>query len=98
MRVLVCHTRLGPTAVFTPPARGALPASARVPGADRIVAPAFTQVASRGPQSGWDAHCRVLASCPPYAGRWTVEDVPDGLTAAQALSRVRRDAAARALA
>lgn len=97
MKVLVCSTRLGPTAVFVPPAPGTVPAAAAVPGADRVVRPAFAQAAARGHAASWDEHCAALHASPPYAGRWSTETVPDGLSAAQALSRVRRDAASRAL-
>jgi hypothetical protein len=97
VKALVCHTRLGPTAVFIPPAKGRPPASAAVPGGEQFTRPAIAQVGARGHQATWEDHCHLLEQSPPYAGRWTTEEVPDGLSAQQALSRVRRDAAMREL-
>lgn len=97
MKALTYHDRRGPAVVFLPPKGDALPESAAAPGDASLNAPAYTQVASRGAKASWAEHSKNLAAAPPYAGRWTVEDVPDGSTAQQALYHVRGEHAMQAL-
>jgi hypothetical protein len=97
VKTLVYHDRRGPAVVFLPPKDGEVPPSAAAPdhGVASLNAPAYAQVAARGSKASWDDHCRNLVNAPPYAGRWTVEDVPDGSSTTQALRHVREAAAMR---
>lgn len=92
MKALTYHDRRGPAVVFLPPDKpGSPPPSAEVPddGVTSLSAPAYAQVAAQGRKATWEEHCRNLAGGPPYAGRWTLEDVPDGSSPRQALRHVR---------
>ena len=84
VKALVGSGRLGPMAVFLPDGSHAV-----MPAHEALTAPLVAQVAARGSQASWEEHARRLAASPPYAGRWDVIDVPDGVTAAQALHLVR---------
>lgn len=99
MKVLTYHDRRGPAVVFLPPRGDAAPESAAVPddGVTALSAPAYAQVAARGAKASWQDHCKNLTAAPPYAGRWTVEDAPDGSTARQALGHIRASHAMRQL-
>jgi hypothetical protein len=63
--------------------------SAVIPAHENLTAPLVAQVAARGSQASWEDHARRLAASPAYAGRWDVIDVPDGISAAQALHLAR---------
>lgn len=80
---------MGPTAVFLPPKKGSLPESAAIPAADALTAPAYGQVAAIGDKSTWARHAGILLKSSPYHGHWSEADVPDGLSAHDALSHVR---------
>ena len=84
VKALVGSGRLGPMAVFLPDGSHAV-----MPAHEALTAPLVAQVAARGSQASWEEHARRLAASPPYAGRWDVIDVPDGITAAQALHLAR---------
>jgi hypothetical protein len=87
MQVLVYHNQLGPAMVYLAPAGNAAPEGASIPGGPfpRAVA----QVTSRGHSISWENWCRRLAHSLPYFDSWSVEDVPDGLSAQDVLSVVR---------
>lgn len=89
MKVLTYSTSHGPTVVFLPPEQGQAPDTAAIPAADTLVQPAYSQVAAIGSKASWEQHCQLLVKSPPYAGKWSIEDVPDGLNATAALSKVR---------
>lgn len=93
MKVLAYHCSLGIGAVFLPPRKGEVPPSAVVPDSNAQVRPAFAQVAAQGRKASWNQHCQVLVESAPYAGRWSVEEVPDGMTPQEALRRVREQEA-----
>lgn len=95
MKVLTYHDHRGPAVVFLPPKQDSPPEIAQVPddGVTSLSAAAYAQVASRGAKATWEQHAKNLVNGPPYAGRWTMEDVPDGTSARQALSRIREAAA-----
>lgn len=97
MRVLTYHDRRGPAVVFLPPVGDALPESAAAPddGVTALSAHAYSQAAARGSKATWEQHCDNLVKSAPYAGRWTMEDVPDGSSARQALRHVRGEHAMR---
>lgn len=88
MKALAASGRLGPMAVFLPDGSHAV-----MPAHEALTAPLAAQVAARGSQASWEDHARRLAASPSYAGRWDVIDVPDGITAAQALHLARYRAA-----
>lgn len=88
MMVLVYHNRLGAALVFLPPEPGQPPASAAVPASPEQLRPAWAQVAARGTQASWEFHCRLLVRSAPYAGTWTVQDIPDGSSPEAALALV----------
>lgn len=89
MKVLTYRNRLGPAVVFLPPRKGEVPRSAQVPADPALTRPAYAEVAARGPKASWAQYCQALVKSPPYAGTWTLEDVPDGYGPEQALAWVR---------
>jgi hypothetical protein len=95
MKVLAYVNQFGPAQVYLPPAGKAVPESAWIP--EGPFPRASVQVASRGTDISWDRWCRRLAAQLPYFDSWSVEDVPDGLTASEALSLVRQRASEQAL-
>lgn len=97
MKVLVYHNQHGPAVVFLPPKPGEVPLSAEIPGDPALTRPAHAQVAAQGPKATWAQHCQSLVKSPPYAGTWTVEDVPGDYGAQQALAWVRSQASDRAM-
>lgn len=88
---------MGPTAVFLPPRKGRVPESAAIPAAAALTAPAYAQAAAMGRQSSWPRHAEVLARSSPHHGTWSEQEVPDGLSARQALALVRSAASDRLL-
>lgn len=88
MKVLVGSNRLGPVAVFLPDGSHAV-----VPAHEELVAPLVAQVQARGPQASFEEYAQRLVDGSPYAGRWSLEQVPDGSSASQALYLVRYRAA-----
>lgn len=84
MKVLVGVNRLGPAAVFLPDGT-----HAEAPAHENLIAPLVAQAAARGPGATFEQHARVLAAGPPYAGRWRLLEVPDGISAPQALHYAR---------
>lgn len=83
MKVLVAATRLGPAAVFLPDGTHA------TAGSPELTEPLLTEAAAGGTGASWLEHAQRLAAGPVYAGRWSLADVPDGITAVEALHRVR---------
>lgn len=84
MKVLVGSGWLGPMAVFLPDGT-----HAEVPSAEDMIAPLLAQVAARGIHSTFEQHAKVLAAGPGYAGKWRLEQMPDGISAPQALHYAR---------
>ena len=84
MKVLVGANRLGPAAVFLPDG-----SYAAVPAAEDLVQPLIAQVQARGSQATFAEHAKRLAAGPGYAGQWSVLEVPDGISAPQALHYAR---------
>lgn len=62
---------------------------AAVPVAGDVIAPLLAQVQARGTQASWEEHAQRLAGGPPYAGKWSLLEVPDGISAPQALHYAR---------
>lgn len=91
MKVAVYHTRqYGPSVVFTVP-QDSLPESASVPHmSEGMKNRAQGQWAAKGHSLSWEQWAEHLSGQLPYFEQWSVEEVPDGLSAAQALSEVRR--------
>jgi hypothetical protein len=89
MRVLVGSSRLGPAAVFLPDGT-----HAAVPASENLIEPLIAQVQARGPQATFEEHAERLVQGPPYAGHWSLLDVPDGISAPQALHYARYRVAA----
>lgn len=88
MKVAVYRTRsFGPSGVFTLPSDGVAPEHAFIPNVSEQRA--MSQWADKGHGVTWEQWARLLAGHLPYFDAWTVEDVPDGMTASQALSKVR---------
>lgn len=75
-------------AVFLMPGADGVPASAAVPASPAQLRPAWAQVAARGTRASWEFHCRLLVRSAPYAGTWTVQDIPDGSSPEAALALV----------
>jgi hypothetical protein len=84
MNILVGSGRLGPLAVFLPDG-----SHAEVPAHENLIEPLLAQVAARGIHSTFERHAKLLSGGPPYAGHWQVLDVPDGISAPQALHYAR---------
>lgn len=96
MKVAVYRTRsFGPSGVFTLPPDGAAPTHAFI----GQVSPdrALSEWTSKGHGETWEQWAVHLSRHLPYFDSWTVEDVPDGISANQALSQVRRDESDRLL-
>jgi hypothetical protein len=55
------------------------------------------QLLAKGSDPTWQQWGQHLAEGLPYGGRWTVEDVPDGVTARRALEHVREKYIGQAL-
>jgi hypothetical protein len=88
VKVLVAANRLGPAAVFLSDGT-----HAEVGAHENLIAPPVAQVAARGSQASWEEHAERLVASAPYAGRWSLADVPDGISARQALYLARYRAA-----
>lgn len=56
------------------------------------------QFMAKGHAVDWDEWAEHLTGRQPHHGQWSVEDAPDGMTAQQALSQVRKQAGDRATA
>lgn len=99
MKVAVYRTlQYGPSMVFTLPADGEVPADAAIPNLPAgAVHRARSQWAAKGSERGWEDWAQVLAGQLPYFEHWSVEEVPDGMSATQALSQVRQDEAERVM-
>lgn len=98
MNVAVFHNRYGPAVVFTlPPGDSELPEHASIP--QGPFPRAFSQfVHDKGTEPSWAQWAEHLAGSLPYFGEhWTVEQVPDGYGAKQALAWVRSQEAERNL-
>lgn len=91
MKAAVYRNHLGAAQLYLDPDKAGGDAEAAVPGGP--FARASSQMGARGSAVDWDDWTDQLAAQYPYFDHWTTEDVPDGLTAQQALSLVRsRDA------
>lgn len=88
MKVLAGSNRLGPAAVFLPDGTYAV-----IPSAPSLTEPMVAQVKARGSKSTFAEHAKRLIQGAGYAGRWSLLEVPDGISAAQALHYVRYQAA-----
>jgi hypothetical protein len=96
VKVAVYRTRsFGPSGVFTLPPGGAAPEHAFIPQVSEQRA--MSEWTSKGHGVTWEEWARRLAGHLPYFDAWTVEDVPDGMTVGQALSKVREDETDRLL-
>lgn len=84
MKVLVGSNRIGPAAVFLPDGT-----HAAAPAASDLIEPLVAQAEARGPQATFEEHAKRLVQGPPYAGHWSLLDVPDGISAPQALHYAR---------
>ena len=84
MKVLVGSNRLGPAAVFLPDGT-----HAAAPAAEELIAPLLAQVAARGVHATFEQHAKRLADGHGYAGHWHLVDMPDGISAPQALHYAR---------
>lgn len=62
---------------------------AAAPAAEAMVEPLLAQVAARGIHATFEQHAKVLAAGPGYAGKWSLLEVPDGISAPQALHYAR---------
>jgi hypothetical protein len=92
MKALVYHNQYGAAQVYMPPAGdGAVPDAASIP--QGPFPRAVNQVMDRGNKVSWDEWSQHLTEQYPYFDSWTVEDVPDGSTAQEALNLVRTRAA-----
>jgi hypothetical protein len=84
VKILVGSGRLGPLAVFLPDG-----SHAEVPAHENLIAPLVAQVQARGTEATFEEHAQRLAAGPPYAGHWSLLEVPDGISAPQALHYAR---------
>lgn len=81
--------RRGPAAVFIPDGPDRPARTASVPGCPPGP---FRQWAAKGSGVSWGQWAEHLAGGLPYAGQWSVQEVPDGYSAAQALYHLRAQA------
>lgn len=84
MKVLVGSNRLGPAAVFLPDG-----SHAAAPAAEELIAPLLAQVQARGSHATFAEHAKRLTEGPGYAGSWSLQEMPDGISAPQALHYAR---------
>ena len=84
MKILVGSNRIGPAAVFLPDG-----SHAAAPASEALIAPLLAQAAARGSKATFEEHAKLLSGGPPYAGHWSVLEVPDGISAPQALHYAR---------
>ena len=97
MKAAVWHDpRHGPAlAALLPKGRDRQPETARIP--YQLPPGPLARLNAKGEHTTWEQWAQHLAEALPYVGRWTVEDVPDGLDAHQVLGYVREQAQAAAL-
>jgi hypothetical protein len=88
VKVLVGSNRLGPAAVFLPDGSRAV-----VPAHENLTAPLVAEVSARGPQASFEEHAARLVAGPQQAAHWELAEVPDGISAQQALHLMRYQAA-----
>ena len=88
MKILVGSGRLGPMAVFLPDGTHAV-----VPAHENLIAPLVAQAQACGTGATFEEHAERLAARPSYAGDWSLLDIPDGVSAQQALYYARYRAA-----
>lgn len=89
MKVIVYHDRrYGPAVVFLPPPRGAVPESAALP--NDLFPRAYSQMRARGRTVSWADWGESLVRHAPYFEDWSVEEVPAGTSAHDALGLIRR--------
>lgn len=92
VQVLVHRNRFGAAAVYLRPADGTVPPAAYTAMPDNLHARSVAPVTARGPKLSWAAFCKLLESRARNGEQhWTVEDVPDGLSAHDALNYVRQE-------
>lgn len=84
MKVLVGSNRIGPAAVFLPDGT-----HAAAPAAEALIQPLIAQAQARGPRATFEEHAKRLADGAGYAGWWHLVDMPDGISAPQALHFAR---------
>lgn len=88
--------RFGPALLATLPKKaGELPQLAYIP--KNIPPGPARQLAAKGHDLTWVQWAEHLTERPPYGGQWSVEEVPDGLSAHAALNEVRQRAVERGL-
>lgn len=92
MKVLVGSNRLGPAAVFLPDGSHAV-----IPAHENLIQPLIVQAQARGSKARFEQHAKRLAAGPGYAGSWSLLEVPDGISAPQALHYARYRAARESL-
>lgn len=95
MKVAVWYDpRYGPAYVFMLPRRG-IPDVAKIP---QDVPPGpRREFYAKGAKLTWEQQAEHLTERLPVAGKWAVEEVPDGITVQQALYHVRQEATMRGL-
>jgi hypothetical protein len=82
--------RFGPAFVAVLPVQdGEPPETARI---QRCPPGPARQLAGKGHSVSWQDWVQHLTERLPYEGRWSVEEVPDGRTARQALAHLRQQA------
>ena len=88
MKALVASNRMGPAAVFLPDGSHAV-----IPAHENLIAPLLAEAAAIGTKASFEEHAVRLCAAAPYAGSWSMLDVPEGVSAAQALHLARYQAA-----
>jgi len=88
VRIVAGLNRLGPAAVFLPDGSRAV-----VPGHEALTGPLVSAAAVLGPPGSFEENAGRLCASLPYAGHWELAEVPDGISAAQALHLLRYQAA-----
>lgn len=94
MNVAVYHNQYGPAVVFTLPKSGP-PLHASIP--QGPFPRAMSQFLDKGHALTWEQWADHLSGSLPYFDHWSVDQVPDGYTADQALAQVRSQEADRNL-
>jgi hypothetical protein len=84
MKVLCWRNNQGPAMVFLMPEDGMPVDHAAIPGGPW--GRPWSDLAAKGRAISWPDFAQALTERPPYLGRWSLEEVPDGRDAQQALA------------
>lgn len=97
MRAAVWHSpHYGPAFIgLLPKRKDQSPATARL--SYHLPPGPLHHLLAKGSDPTWEQWAQHLAEGLPYGGRWTVEDVPDGLDPQHALQHVRETYAGQVL-